>query len=271
MLDLRAINQNRFAHAKRLWAIANLFRFTAFVVGAWAVFLAKPPLYLPQILFMIVVAAELLQWRSDVVKSRCESLLRKLDVCRSFNMEISPADKRDIAAYLPKSVRQRFSDAESPDTYFTSVTPPSPQKAVEDLVESAWYSKQQASMMFGVCLVLSVIVVGVAFAALVVSSNDVQNLTTRTNISKVVTAWLLLIFSLGMFKHGWGYYKFAERSERTYRTGEHLLRGEVTEDDAVKQWYEYQIGRASSPLLPEWLWNLKQDDWNDAWRRASVT
>jgi hypothetical protein len=269
MLDLRSINQNRFVHAKRLWTIANLLRLTAFIVGAWAVFLAKPPLYLPQILFMIVVAAELFQWRSDVVKGRCESLLRKLDVCRSFDMAISPADKRDIAAYLPRSLRQRFSDAESPDTYFTGSTPPSSQKAVEDLVESAWYTKQQANMMVRICFVLSVIVVGGAFVALIVASNDVQNPSTRTNISKVVTAWLLLIFSLGMFKHGWGYYKLAERSERTYYTGEHLLRGEVTEDDAVKQWYEYQIGRASSPLLPEWLWKLKQDDLNDAWKRAA--
>jgi hypothetical protein len=271
MLDLRSINQNRFAHAKRLWTIANLLRFTAFIAGAWAVFLATSPLYLPQILFMMVVAAELFQWRSDVIKGRCESLLRKLDLCRSFDMAISSADKRDIASYLPKPLRKRFSDSELPDTYFTSSGPPGPRKAIENLVESAWYTRQQANMMVGVCIVLTVVVVGVALAALIFASNGVQSVATRTMISKVVTSWLLLIFSLGMFKHGWAYYKLAERSDRTYHAGEHLLRGEVTEADAVKQWYEYQIGRASSPLLPDWLWKLKQDDLNDSWQRASAT
>ena len=271
MLDLRSINQNRFAHAKRLWTIANSLRLTAFVTGACAVFLAKPPLYLPQILFVIAATAELFQWRSDVIKSRCESLLRKLDLCRSFDIAVSPADKRDIVSYLPKSLRKRFSDSEVPDEYFTNSAPPGPRKAVENLVESAWYTRQQANMMVGLCIVLTVFFVGIALASLIITSNEVQNVATRTNIAKVVTSWLLLIFSLGMFKHGWAYYKLAERSDRTYSTGEHLMRGEVTEADAVKQWYEYQISRASSPLLPEWLWKLKQEDLNDAWHRASVS
>ena len=102
MLDLRSANQNRFVHAKRLWTVANLLRVVAFMVGAWAVFLAKPPLYLPQILFGLVLAAELFQWRADVVKGHCESFLRKLDVCNSFGMAISPADNMEIVAYLPR-------------------------------------------------------------------------------------------------------------------------------------------------------------------------
>jgi hypothetical protein len=269
MLDLRSINQNRFAHAKRLWTIANLLRFAAFVFGAWAVFLAKPTLYLPQILFAIAMAAELFQWRSDVIKGRCESLLRKLDLCRSFDMPISPADKRDIVSYLPKSLRKRFSDSELPDTYFTSSEPPGPRKAVENLVESAWYTKQQANVMAGVCIVLTLIVVGIALGALIVTSTEIQSIATRASISKVTTSWLLLIFSLGMFKHGWAYYKLAERSGQTYIAGEHLLRGEIGEADAVKQWYEYQIGRASSPLLPQLLWKLRQDALNDAWGHVS--
>ena len=270
MLDLRSINQNRFTYAKRLWTIANLLRVAAFLVGAWAVFLTTPPLYLPQFLFVIVVTAEMVQWRSDVIKSRCESLLRKLDLCRSFDIPVSPADKRDIVAYLPKSLRKRFSDSEMTDDYFTGSAPPGGRKAVENLVESAWYTKRQANIMVVVCFILSVFVVGVALVALVLTSNEVQNAATRGSVTKVVTSWMLLIFSLGMFKHGWAYYKLAEQSDRTYNTGEHLLRGEVADTDAVKQWYEYQIGRASSPLLPEWLWKIKQDDLNDAWLRASA-
>lgn len=270
MLDLRAINQNRFEHAKRLWTIANLLRLLAFCVGAYAIAIAKSPRYMPQIIFVVVVAAELFQWRSDVVKSRCESLLRKLDLCRSFEMPISPADKRDIVSYLPQPLRKEFS-AELPDSYFTSSESPSPRKAVENLVESSWYTRQQANMMVGVCSVIAVVVVVIALAALIVTSNEIESVASRANISKVVTAWLLLIFSLGMFKHGWAYYKLAERSERTHSAGEHLLRGEITEADAVKQWYEYQIGRTASPLLPQWLWKLRQDNLNDAWQRTSAT
>lgn len=271
MLDLQSINHNRFTYAKRLWTIANGLRLVVFAGGAFAVFLAEPTVYLPLILFIFAVAAELFQWRSDVLKSQCESLLRKLDLCRSFDMSISPADRRDIVSYLPRPLRERFCNSELPDTYFTSPEPPGPRKAIENLVESAWYTKRQASFMAGVCIALTMVVVVLALAALSVASNEVESAATGANISKVVTSWLLLIFSLGMFKHGWAYFKLAEGSERAYSTGVQLLRGEVLEADAVKQWYEYQIGRASSPLLPEWLWRLKQDDLNDAWRHASAT
>ncbi|HEX2076937.1 MAG TPA: hypothetical protein VHG08_04485 [Longimicrobium sp.] len=269
MLDLRAINQNRFSRAKRLWTIANVLRLMAFAVGAYAVFQGDPPLHLPPVLFAITVAAELFQWRSDVIKTRSEALLRKLDLSRSFGMEVSAADRRDIMSDLPGEVRKRFAGSEVPDEYFTSPEPPGPRKAVENLVESAWYTKQQASMMVVVCFVLISLVTLVALATLIVASNEVATVSTRTTISKVVIAWLLLIFSLGMFRHAWTYYKLAERSERSYTAGVHLLRGEITEADALKQWYEYQIGRASSPLLPDWLWRLKRDDLNDAWQRAS--
>src|SRR5688572_28613363 len=129
MHDLRSINENRFSRAKRLWTIANVIRLVAFAVGAFTVFRATPPLYLPQVLFATVVAAELFQWRSDAIKTRSEALLRKLDLWRSFNIDISPADRRDIVSDLPAKIRKQFGGAEIPDTYFTSPEPPGPRKA----------------------------------------------------------------------------------------------------------------------------------------------
>jgi len=166
----------------------------AFLLGAGTVLLAKPSLYLPQILFVIAASAELFQWRSDVLKSRSEALLRKLDLCRSFDMEISEADRRDIVFDLPGKLRRTFSESNVPDTYFTGSEAPGARKAVENLIESAWYTRQQAKMMVTVCVVLICAVVVIALVSLVVAMNEVAPLTTRATISKVVTAWLLLIF-----------------------------------------------------------------------------
>ncbi len=270
MLDLRAANQHRFSRAKQLWTCANGCRVAVFLIGAVAVFQPAPPRYLPQVLFLLAVAAELLHWRSDVIKGQCDSLLRKLDLCSSFDMEISEADRRDIVTDLPPKIRKRFSGSAVPDTYFTSSTPASPAKAVENLVESAWYTRRQASMMTRVCVVLICLMVTLAVVGLMGTSNEVGSAATRVNVSKVVTGWLLLIFSLGMVRHGLAYYQLAVRSERTYTTGLHLLKGDITAPDAIKQWYEYQIGRASSPLLPDLLWKMMQKNLNDGWARASA-
>lgn len=270
MLDLRSINQNRFSHAKLLWTLANLSRFIAFVVGAGAVLSPQPSVYLPHIVFVIVAVAELFQWRSDVIKGQSEALLRKLDLCRSFAGEISEADQRDIVSCLPKKIRARFSGSEITDTYFASPLPPGPRRAIENLGESAWFTKRQANYMAGLCIALVVVFAGIALTILIVTSYEVADINTRAGISKVVTSWLLLIFSLGIVRHAWAYHQLAQGSERSYLAVQHLqMRGDISEAEAIKHWYEYQIGRASSPFLPDWLWRWKQDDLNDALRRAS--
>ena len=270
MLDLRAINQRDFARAKIFWTIANALRGIIFIAGAWAVFIANPSVYLPLLLFGLVVVAELCQWHSDSWKGHADSLLRKLDLCRSFGREMTRGDLREIASRLPASLRKSTETARRPDEYFTTSAPQGTQAAVENLVESAWYTMKQARYMVGLFWFLGVVIVGTGLAALIVSSNEVHSLATRNDVSKVVTSWLLLIFSLGIFRNGWAYYKLFRRSEESYNVASRLTDTDVDDNKALAHWYEYQIVRASAPLLPSWLWHLKQRALNEAWRIASA-
>ena len=268
MLDLRAINRHHFSRAKTLWTASNVLKFSVFAVGVVAVFSPQRSGSIPYIVFVLAVTSELVQWRSDIAKSRSEALLRKLDYCRSFGGEISEADKRDIASYVPKPAREKFRREAAVDTYFESREPPGARKAAENLAESAWYSRELAGQMVTFSIIVIVLVFLTAVGALIFASNNIPSSATLSGLSRVVTAWLLLIFSLGLFRNAWGYYKFKERADKSYGMGRHLLTGEVTTEDALTQWHEYQVGRASSPLIPDWLWNRKQDGLNDAWQRA---
>jgi hypothetical protein len=31
--------------------------------------------------------------------------------------------------------------------------------------------------------------------------------------------------------------------------------------------YDYHINRAAGPLIPTWLWNMRQDDLNQTWKK----
>jgi len=117
-----------------------------------------------------------------------------------------------------------------------------------------------------IALIAAVMVISIG--ALMVASQELGSTSAREGVSKVVTSWLLLIFSLGLVKNAWSYYKMIQRCHRAEASGEYLLKGEIAEPDALKQWYEYQIARASAPLLPEWLWKVMQPSLDDAWRRG---
>jgi hypothetical protein len=268
MLDLRSINRTQFLYAKRFWMAAISMKLVIFALGVWAVFLAFPPRYIPQILLVLAIFSEILQLRSDEIKSQAESLLRTLDLCRSFGREISAADKRNMAYDLSRGLRKRFTGANISDDYFKSTEVIGPQKAIENLLESAWYTRRQVGVMVGVYILLIAILLALSVFALIVALRETNNPQIQEQLVKVVTAWLLLIVSLNMIKAAWSYFKMYQRCQKTEFLCEHLLRNPITEADAVRQWYEYQMSRASSPLLPEWLWRIMKPSLDDAWRRS---
>lgn len=269
MFDLRAVNRSQFASAKRWWAGSMVTKVITFTVGISAVFLVRPPLYLPQFIVLMAVGAELLQLRSDTVKARAERLLRTLDICHSFGRPISETELRGVILGVRKELRKQFETESLDQSYFASLADPGPKRAVENLVESAWYMGRQAAGMATLYLLLILTLLVTSIFALVVSSRGFADPMQREHVTRLVTSWLLLLVTLNMLRALWSYFRMYQQCERTQASCEHL--GEdVTEVDVLGQWHEYQLARASCPLIPDWLWHAMADSLDDAWRRAMV-
>jgi hypothetical protein len=263
-LDLRAINRSQFASAKRYWAGALLMKVAVFAAAAASVFCGQFNL-LPQIVLGFVIASELLQTASDAAKSRAETLLRILDECRSFGRQISEADKRDIALSAPKALRERMDGTSTIDSYFESASAPGPRRAIDNLLESAWYTRHQAFRMMqiyvaAVCLSLLLSIFALFIAARASTPNEADRAI------KLVTGWLMLAVSLNPIKGAWSYFRMSQRCGKTEDSCSHLLGSEVSEADAIRRWNEYHVARAGAPLLPGWLWGSMEQSLNVAWR-----
>lgn len=269
MIDLRSINRSQFLIAKRYWAAAVGVKLAIFGLGIWTVFLATSPTYLPQVILALAILSEILQLRSDVIKGQAEALLRTLDLCQSFDRQFSEADKRDIVASIPRKLRKQYATAQMADLYFASHQVEVPRSAIENLLESAWYTRRQAATMAVLYFLLIVGLVVLSIVALIVAIREIGDPQIIDQIVRVVTAWLLLIVSLSMLRSAWSYFKVYQSSQKTEIACNYLLRGEITEADALKQWYEYQLARATSPLLPEWLWRMMEPSLVEAWQQAS--
>lgn len=267
MIDLRVINHNQFASAKRYWGIALSLKLASFAAGVWAVFWASAPKYMPQFVLALAFVSELCQLRSDEIKSQADRLLRILDVCKSFGRTITQADKRDIVLAAPRDLRQSVEES-AVDPYFSSDDVPGPRTAVLNLIESAWYTRHLAWRMMFLYVALISLLVGVSILALMVAARSAAGTTLGDQVVRAVTAWLLLLVSLGMLKSVWGYFKMHQRCQRTEWACGHLVRAEVSEADALNQWYEYHLARSNSPLLPEWLWSASRSSLENAWRLA---
>jgi hypothetical protein len=268
MIDLREINRRQFLTAKRLWAASSVAKLLVFAVGVWATFAGSSPTYAPQVMLVLAIASEGIQIASDTRKSAAESLLRSLDICRSFGRNISETDKRDLLADLPRKLRKRFASQAKADIYFASATSDGPRRAIQNLIESAWYTRRQASVMVIIYLVIIVALLVLSISALIFAIRETLLLSMQEQVVKNVTAWMMLLVSLGLLRNAWSYFRLYQRSQKTETVCRHLEAGDVSEADALKQWYEYQIARAGSPMLPDWLWKLMRHGLDESWQHA---
>jgi hypothetical protein len=267
-MDLRAVNNAQFLDAKRFWAAAMFAKLVVFAMGLVGVLAVNPTAYLPQLVLIVAVASELLQLRSDGLKARAESLLRKLDLCRSLGQEVSDNDLRDIAYTVPHRIRHRFRSSEGPDTYFASASDRGPVRAIENLHESAWYNGRQAGAMAAIYGSGIAVLVVTSIAVLIMAMRESEVGGQQERLVRVVTAWLMLVISLNMLKAAWSYFRIHQRCDRTVEATLRLSKTSISETDALRQWHEYQVARSSCPLMPQWLWKMLETSLNDAWASA---
>ena len=101
---------------------------------------------------------------------------------------------------------------------------------------------------------------------LIVSLNTIANVQVLNQVGRVVTSVILLIFSLGLFRFTLGYYSFARSSERTEEAAKALVAHPPLEHvEVLKLWQDYQLARASAPIIPTWIWKRREEKLNKLW------
>ena len=99
---------------------------------------------------------------------------------------------------------------------------------------------------------------------LVASVNAIHNPQKLANVGRVVTSVILLIFSLGLVRYSVGYFNFATSAGRIEESVKTLAKP-VEHSAILKLWQDYQLARASSPMLPSWLWKVREKKLNKLW------
>jgi hypothetical protein len=263
----RALSRALYDRSKRWWWTSLACKVSVFVVGTIVVLWAPGWKSSAVLIFLIYLASELALLRSDSFKGRAETIVRKLDFEESFDWKISGAELYDYELRSPKRLRKNLPTTASNEKYFASTEAFGPRRAAENVVESSSWSKHLAEKMGHLCLGITCVLVIGSIVILVVSIDSVQNISSLSNIGRLVTSALMLVFSLGLLKLMLGYYGFSEKAEKAEQAAENLLKGDCGERDAIKVLHDYQVARATAPLLPTQLWKRMRDDLNERWKR----
>ncbi len=265
--DPRTLCQAYFELAKR-WMIAAISsKILIFLFGLLSIFLPIIPSYAPFIITLFSIASDLFTWRSDMIKGTSEALLRKLDYWDSFGWAMSKAEMSDILMRSPTNLYKLAPNQIVGEEYFASKEGIGAKRAMENIQESAWWSKHLSERMGQYCFAATCILIAVLFCVLLLSVQTVSSSNTLANIGRVVTSALMLVFSLGLFRFVVNYYGFSRKSNQIEEKIEHSIKSQTLDDiEAIKVMQEYHIARASAPLIPSWVWKQMRNDLNEMWK-----
>ncbi|MBD2076821.1 hypothetical protein H6F86_23615 [Phormidium sp. FACHB-592] len=243
-------------------------KLAGFIIGTLAVLLPLLPAYAALLVFGLSVIADLVAWRSDTYKAIAETLRRKLDGQDAFGWEISKAEISDLLVRSPSNLDKLVVAEVLAEKYFASREGYGTRRALENIQESAWWSKHLSERMRNYYLTGTCLLVGVSLVVLLTSVQTVNNQQFSSSLGRIVTSVLTLVFSLNLFRSVLGYQNFSLKAGQVEKAAESLLMNTgASESDAIKLMNEYHLARAFAPLLPAWLWKAMRSELNETWKK----
>ncbi len=261
--ELQALRKPQFDAAKRWWTFAVGARLLAVGVSVVSIFVPQFVGLLALTAGILTIAYSLLKWRADVLHGTAEAILRQIEYSDGLGWAITGKEVFDIKMRVPDGIRQNT--AVGDNTYYASSTTNSPRRLIENLEESACFTKHQARYMFQIVLTFAVVVFAIAVVTLIVALQRGVAQPISTQIARIVITAIVFVFSAGYIRLAHRYQRFSTQADRIDDRAHALLKATLTEIEAVKLLHDYQILRAKAPLLPSWLWRLRESELNKLW------
>lgn len=239
-----------------------------FAICIFAIFLPGSSLsYYPWLGLPLAFCATLVAASAGKYRSGAELLKRQTDVADGLGKAPSTKSLAETKHNLGKLLKPHIQAALQKGNEFASDKPHGAHRVLENLVECTWFSRLQAHWCAQRLLASLVICLTISVASLLWCVSNAQSPETgglALSVSKCISATLLSILSVGIMRSWRGFSSFSEKSKSLEQQAEQLLaKNDVEVFDAYRLLTEYQLARASAPLIPTWVWKWRGKQLNE--------
>lgn len=263
---LKTLQTTIYDKAKALACAVICLQLFLFVAGIVAIFvpcltLSYPPVALPIALLIAFIAI-----RATKYKGIAETLKREHEYLEGFGKLPSGPRMASLRVDFPKYLRPDLDALLREGITYASDKPHGTVRALENLSESSWYSQHLAGFCATMLCSLFFGALGLAVWLLFVCATTLAGASSGAAGAKCVAATFLFLISVGLVRHWFGYRSFSQRAEKTDAEARRMLAGgEPDLCEAHRLLAEYQVARASAPLVPTWVWRIRRKNLNENW------
>lgn len=254
-----------FDRAKRWWVGTNVLRLGTVAFSVSATILKVSPLTTALLAALLALGAWWTQYKTDAARDQSNDLRRQIDLREGLGWPVSPLFLADLSA----TTHLQVSPGVPPESYFESTTNPSPERLVENVRETGFFSEHLAATaersMWWVTAALVLTTVFGLFAAL----DLVDDLETLRTLGVVLASVLLAVEATGVARLALDYRGFRQAACEAKSDAHRLLSGgTVAMTEAVHTAETYYMSRARAPLIPSWVYSRRRDELNRLWRQS---
>jgi len=268
---LESLLNSAYAKAK-VWGVAYLIlQATLFVVGVVAIFVPRVSVSYPWCALPLALVGVGITARAGRYKGMAEQLKRQHEYVAGLG---HPPVKRILANLrmeLPSELAPKLDELLREGITYSSDKPFGPIRVLENLCESAWFSQHLAGFCASCLRAIFVLTLSVAIVLLLLSAITLSGSPVGIGAAKCVSATLLFLISVGTLRFWLSYHAFSRKSEQTESEASRLLAGSEPDlCDTQRLLAEYQLARASAPLIPTWAWMLLRKRLNKNWALRTI-
>lgn len=272
-VDVLGTLVNRAYDRAKLWAGAGLvLQGTLFGAGVLAIFWPSVTLSYPWVAMPLALVGAEIARRASNYKGMAETAKRQHEQVVGFGIKPSTGQLADLRQSLQKEMTPEADQLFKLGITYASNAPYGPRRALENLCESAWYTRHLASrcvLWVGATVLISLTV---AISLLLWSAASLGGTTAGLAAAKSVAATFTFLISVGSIRSWVGYAKIGQKAKDIDSEACKLLsRRDAEACDAQRLLTEYQVARASAPLVPTWIWKIHRTSMNEDWKLRSST
>jgi hypothetical protein len=264
---LGTIVNRAYDRAKR-WAGANLvLQAGLFLAGVAAIFWPFLTLSYPPLAVLTALAGAEVARRATNFKELAEEAKRLHELVSGFGNKPTGCQLADLNHSLRNELSPEQAALLKQGITYASSEPCGPRRALENLCESAWFTKHLANhcaVWVGWTFISSLVV---AISLLLWLACSHAGTGSAELGAQCIAATFTFLISVGMVVSWVEYLKLAQKAKEVDAEADRLLASANPSAFEVHcSLTEYQVARASAPLIPTWIWKLYRDSLNNDWK-----
>lgn len=257
-----------FARAKKWLGFLLGLQCFIFVTGVAAIFIPAATLSYPYIAFSIAALNTWVSQRVAQLKGAADDCKRKHELYDGFGVAPSGKWLANFRLANPGALKTAEENLLRKGITYASSELPGPRRILENVVESSWFSHHLARWC-ATALAWGIFITGIFLVAvLFYLTSSTEQAESRDAAARAIAATFLFVISLGMIRALLSYQGFSRKADKCDDDATDLLNaaGEPADYDALRILNDYQMARASAPMIPTWVWKILRDRLNENWK-----